>query len=263
MNVSFSTERPTMNPFKAIWNWLHTPCSLSKSAVASANKPTDQAQPATPVPVEPQQVIDEPAPPPALAVPALSPLMQRVKEAQENKSPEGSAMRRRWRHCFHEAAHAFVGHHYDETTNEIEVDVPAGQRPKASMGMKNVNDVFAAVKAHGKGAKEAVESVIRSFSYTAAGELMETEVEQVFDPFFDRVNNEWDTKFGVADADLKIIVKLGQEAGFSHRNDLLQQAGQRVKKIITDHRAAYENLVIRLYDDGNIKQPELGEFLEG
>jgi hypothetical protein len=230
--------------------------------MTDANEPANQAQPAEPAPVEPQQVIGEPAAPPAPAAPALSALMQRVKEAQDNQTAEGVAIRRRWRHCFHEAAHAFVGHHYDEEIDLIEVDVPAGQHPKASMGMKNLKDVFAAVKAHGNGAQEAVESVIRCFAYTVAGELMEIEVEQLLPPFGDRVNNEWDTKFSRLASDLKMIVKLGQEAGFKHRNDLVQQAEERVKNIITDHRAAYEALVIRLYDHGNIEQPELGEFLD-
>ena len=208
-----------------------------------ANEPANQAQPASPAP-------------------ALSLLMQRIQEAQDNQTADGVDVRRRWRHCFHEAAHALVGHHYDEKINSIEVDVPAGQRPKANMGKKNLKDVFAAVRAHGNGAQEAVESVIRSFAYIAAGELMEIEVEQLLPPFRDRVNNEWDTTFFDIDSDLKIIVKLGQEAGFTHRNDLLQQAEERVKNIITDHRAAYEALVIRLYDQSNIEQPELGEFLD-
>jgi hypothetical protein len=155
-----------------------------------------------------------------------------------------------------------VGHHYDENTDIIEVDVPAGQRPKARIGTKNLNDVFAAVKAHGNGAKEATESVIRSFAYIAAGELMETEVEQLLPPFGDRVDNEWDTTFSEIDSDLKMVVELGQEAGFTHRNDLLQQAEERVKDIITDHRATYEALVVRLYDQGNIEQAELGKFLD-
>jgi hypothetical protein len=251
-----------MNPFKTIWNWLCKPWSLKEPAMSDANEPANQAQPAVPAPAEPQQVIGEPAPPPALADPALSPLMQRVKEAQDNQTAEGVAIRRRWRHCFHEAAHAFVGRHYDEDTDLIEVDVPAGQRPKASMGKKNLKDVFDAVRAHGNGAQEAVESVIRFFSYTLAGELMEIEVEQLLPPFGDRVNNQWDTTCALLDSDLKMIVKLGQEAGFKHRNDLLQQAEQRVKNIIADDRAAYEALVIRLYDHGNIEQPDLGDFLD-
>lgn len=198
----------------------------------------------------------------AQPAPALSPLMQRVNEAQNNRTAEGVAIRRRWRHCFHEAAHAFVGHHYGEKICRIEVDVPAGQRQKANIGTKNLQDVFAAVDAHGKGAQEAVESVIRFLSYAVAGELLEIEVEQLLPPFGDRIKNEWDTRFRVFDSDLKLIVMLGQQAGFKHRNDLVQQAEERAKNLIVDHRDAFEALVIRLYHHGNIEQPELGEFLD-
>lgn len=142
----------------------------------------------------------------------------------------------------------------------VEVIVPPGQRPRAGIGKKNLRDVAAAIKAHGKSCAQAIEPITRFFAYLSAGEALETEVEQLLDPFPDRANAQWDTNFGKLDTDLEMIVKLAQEAGFDHRQDLLSEGWNRANAIIADNRAAYEAFVIRLFDGGNIEQPELDEY---
>ena len=202
------------------------------------------------------------APPPAQ--PALTPLMQRVKEARDNVTAEGVAIRRRWRHCFHEAAHAFVGHGTGETVSLIEIDVPPNQRPRAGMTMRNLAAMGKAVRDHGKGSKAATIPARRFFAYMAAGELAEREVESTRNPISVRLDPEewWNREIRQVNTDIERIVVEARVAGFKDCTGLVQEGEAQATQIIAERRAAFEALVTRLYDGGNIADPELKGFLE-
>ena len=201
-------------------------------------------------------------PPPAQ--PALTPLMQRVKEARDNVTAEGVAIRRRWRHCFHEAAHAFVGHGTGEKVSLIEIDVPPNQRPKATMTMLNLAAMGQAVSDHGRGSNAAAIPARRFFAYMAAGELAEREVESTHDPISVRLDREnwWNREIRKVNTDIERIVVEARVAGLKDCTRLVQEGEAQATQIIAERRTAFEALVTRLYDGGNIADPELERFVE-
>lgn len=205
-----------------------------------------------------------PALAPVPALPALTPLMQRVKHVQETETVEAYESRRRFRHCFHEARHAFVGHYCGEDVERILIDVAKGERPRVVMSKKNLQAVDDAVKAGLAGTKEVLTPLNRYIAQTAAGEIGTAEVG----PTGQRISTELDDETWELDVpsppptDRDSIIVVTRAAEFRGRTDIVQEAEQLADRIVADHREDYEALVTHLYDKGNIATNDLGKYLK-
>jgi hypothetical protein len=190
--------------------------------------------------------------------------MQRVKHVQETETVEAYDSRRRFRHCFHEARHAFVGHYGGEDVERILVDVAKNEGPRAVTSKKNLQAVNDAVKAGRAGTKEILTPLKRHVAQMAAGEIGTAEV----DPTRQRISAGLDDKTWELplpypqQTDRDSIIVIMRAAGFKGRTDIVQEAEQLADKIVADHREDYEALVSHLYDKGNIEKKDLGNYLK-
>ncbi len=177
-------------------------------------------------------------PEPAPALPTLTPLMLRVKHVQETETVQAYDNRRRFRHCFHEARHAFVGHYCGEDVERILVDVAKGERPRAVTSKKNLQAVNDAFKAGKSGTKEILIPLKRHIAQMAAGEIGAAEVG----PTEQRISTGLDDKTwelalrSPQQTDRGSIIVIMRAAGFKGRTDVVQEAEQLADKIVADHR---------------------------
>ncbi len=205
---------------------------------------------------EPEPQVAEVAPPP----PALTPLMQRVKAAQD-ANDINELRRLRW--CFHEAAHAIVAHYYKAAVEKIVVNNANG-RPYASINKKLLQDLAEAVKVHGAGSPQALAAVLPFFAQYTSGELLEQEAQIVQPILSIRVDEVgWAAQFDdPTKFDIRMIIVMGRDAGFNNRTDLVKAGEDKAMEIITEKRAAFEALINHLLDNGNIESQPLQAILD-
>lgn len=248
------------------------------SRIFGKTAPDDQGAPAPAAPApapgalaaEPAAPAPEPAAPaleaalaaaPEPAVPPLSALMQRVAAIQGVETVEAYDAKRRFRNCFHEAGHAFVAHAYGETVEGIYIDTPHN-RPYAAI-TKNLSDQLDDQINRGlAGTPKFLETLLQVLAIAVAGELQDIEADHERTRTSSRLDaHAWNQNPEKPTEDRDRIIVRMKRAGFKGRNDIVQQAEDRAKDRINERRAQYEALVTKLYDDSNVKQPELNYFL--
>ena len=193
--------------------------------------------------------------------PPLSPLMQRVATIQGVQTVEAYAAKRRFRNCFHEAGHAFVAHACGETVAGIYIDTE-DNRPYAAFTKHLSDQLDDQINRGLAGTPRILETLLRVLAIAIAGELQDTEADHERSLTSSRLDaHAWNQHPQNPTADRDRIIVIMRRAGFEGRNHIVQQAEQWAKNCISEGRARYEALVTKLYDDGNLQQPELNNFL--